>query len=327
MDQVRIGTLGAARITPAALVKPARVVDEASVVAVAARDPERARKFAAKHGIARVHQSYDDLLADPDVDAVYNPLPNSLHAEWTLRALDAGKHVLCEKPFTSNRAEAEQVAAAARASGLVVVEAFHYRYHPLAERVREIVAGGSLGAVRHVETWLCFPLPMLNDIRYRYDLAGGATMDVGCYAIHQLRLLGGGTPSVVSARARVLRPEVDRMMTADFRFPDGATGRMTCSMLSTHLLRMKATVVGERGRLDVFNLMAPHMFHRLRVRTPEGTARERVAGEPTYTYQLRAFVGAVLRGEPVLTPPEDAIVNMGLIDDVYRAAGLAVRGT
>jgi predicted dehydrogenase len=142
-----MGTLGAARITPKALIEPARAVPEVTVTAVAARDPQRARAFAAKHGVARVHDSYEALIADPDVDAIYNPLPNSLHAPWTLRAIAAGKHVLCEKPFTSNAAEAEQVAAAARASGLVVMEAMHYRYHPLismiGDRLRQI--GGRSG--------------------------------------------------------------------------------------------------------------------------------------------------------------------------------------
>ena len=120
----------ARRITPPALIKPARLVEDVTVRAVAARDPERARKFADKHGIPTVHTSYEDLLADPEIDAIYNPLPNSLHAPWTLKAIDAGKHVLCEKPFTSNAAEAQTVADAAASSDRVVVEAFHYRYHP-----------------------------------------------------------------------------------------------------------------------------------------------------------------------------------------------------
>ena len=146
MDRLRIGTLGAARITSSALIKPARQIPEVTVAAVAARDPERARRFAAKHRIRRVHASYQALIDDPAIDAIYNPLPNSLHAQWTLRAIEAGKHVLCEKPFTANAAEAAEVAAAAAASGLVVMEAFHYRYHPLARRMQEVVGGGDRAA-------------------------------------------------------------------------------------------------------------------------------------------------------------------------------------
>src|SRR5882757_9896991 len=163
MDTVRIGTLGAARITPFALTKPATKVPEVEVVAVAARDRARAEKFAAKRGIPRVHDSYDALLADPEIDAIYNPLPNGLHCEWTIKALEAGKHVLCEKPFTANAKEAEAVAAVATRTGLVVMEAFHYRYHPLAKRMREIVASDELGTIERVETALCFPLPKFSD--------------------------------------------------------------------------------------------------------------------------------------------------------------------
>ena len=325
-SQLRIGVLGAARIAPSALIRPAERVPEAVVTAVAARDPERARAFAVKHRIPVVHASYQDLLDDKEIDAVYNPLPNALHAEWTLRALEAGKHVLCEKPFTANAAEAATVAAAAKASGLVVMEAFHYRYHPLAERMREIVAGGELGGLRSVEVSMCFPLPLFGDIRYRYDLGGGALMDGGCYALHCLRLLGQGTPEVLSARATLRSPDIDRAMTAELRFPGGASGRITASMWSHRLLDFTARVVGESGELRITNYLAPHIWNRLTVRTPAGTRRERVHGGPTYGYQLRAFTEAVLRGGPVLTPAEDAVVTMGLIDDIYRAAGMRPRG-
>jgi predicted dehydrogenase len=332
VDRLRVGTLGAARIAPAALIKPARQVPEVTVTAVAARDPDRARRFAARHGIAVVHDSYEALIADPDVDAVYNPLPNSLHAPWTLRAIAAGKHVLCEKPFTANEAEAGEVAGAAKSAGLVVMEAFHYRYHPLARRMQEIVAGagdsggGELGALRHVEAALCFPVPRFSDIRYQFDLAGGATMDAGCYAINCLRLLGPGEPEVVSARARLHGPDVDRAMVADFRFPGGASGRIRTSLWSTQLLRISARAVGELGEMRVLNYLAPQAFSLLTVRSGASTRWERIRGEATYTYQLRAFAAAVLRGEPVITTPEDAVANMRQIDDVYRAAGLPLRG-
>src|SRR5215467_13402600 len=149
METLRIGTLGAARITPAALIKPARNSTEAEVVAVAARDRSRAQAFASKHGIPQVCDSYGALVNAPDIDAIYNPLPNGLHAEWTIAALEAGKHVLCEKPFTSNAKEAEEVAAVAeRHSDRVLMEAFHYRYHPLAQRMRDVVDSGELGEIR-----------------------------------------------------------------------------------------------------------------------------------------------------------------------------------
>ena len=326
MDQLRVGTLGAARITPGALIGPARLVPEVVVTAVAARDPDRARRFAAKHGIPVVHDSYEQLIADPGVDAIYNPLPNSLHAPWTLRALAAGKHVLCEKPFAANEAEAAEVADAARAAGRVVMEAFHYRYHPLARRMQEI-AGSELGQLRHVEAALCFPLPRFSDIRYRFDLAGGATMDAGCYPVNCIRMLGPGEPAVISAQARLHAPEVDRAMVATFRFGGGVTGRIRASLWSGQVLRIGARAVGERGEMRVLNYLAPQSFSLITVRAGGSTRWERVRGDATYTYQLRAFAAAVLRGEPVLTTADDAVANMRVIDDVYRAAGLAVRGT
>jgi predicted dehydrogenase len=326
VGQLRIGTLGAARITPAALIGPARHVPDVTVAAVAARDPARARRFAVRHGIERVHDSYEALIADPDLDAIYNPLPNSLHAPWTLRAIAAGKHVLCEKPFASHESEATEVAAAARSAGLVVMEAFHYRYHPLARRMAEAVA--EIRALRHVEASLGFPLPRFGDIRFQFGLSGGATMDAGCYPISCIRMLAQAEPVVLSARAKLHGQDIDRAMVADFRFPGGATGRIRASLWSSDLLHISARATGERGEMRAFNYLAPHILNLLTVRTGAGTRRERVRGDgTTYTYQLRAFAAAVLRGEPVLTTPDDAVANMRVIDAVYRAAGLPLRGT
>jgi predicted dehydrogenase len=324
---VRIGILGAARIAPAAVIKPARNLREAEVVAVAARDRSRADAFASKHGIPTVRDSYAALVADPAIDAIYNPLPNGLHAEWTIAALEAGKHVLCEKPFTANAKEAEAVAAVADRTGLVVMEAFHYRYHPLATRMREIVDRGELGTIRRVDTALCFPLPKFSDIRYQYELAGGATMDVGSYTVHMARLLGCEEPSVVSAEAKRRTPDVDRAMRAELAFPSGHTGRITCSMWSRWLIQTYARVSGDQGELHVINPTAPHIWHRMRVKSGGTTRTERFPRRATYEYQLEAFGAAVLRGEPTLTPPADSIANMRVIDAIYVAAGMKQRGT
>ncbi|MEV4312621.1 Gfo/Idh/MocA family oxidoreductase [Actinocrispum sp. NPDC049592] len=322
---LRIGVLGAARIAPPALIKPSQSVADVTVSAVAARDRVRAQAFAAKHGIPGVHGSYEELLADPDIDAVYNPLPNGLHGRWTLSALDAGKHVLCEKPFTANAEEAATVADAAKEAGLVVMEAFHYRYHPLFQRAVEIVRGGELGEVRRIETALSFPLPRFSDIRYNLALAGGAQMDAGCYAVHMARSLAGAEPEVVSAKAKLHKPEVDRAMTAELRFPGGASGRVSCSMWSSSLLRLTARVEGTQGTLSILNPIAPQAFHRFTVRTAAGRRTESFPKRASYAYQLDAFAAAVLRGEPTLTPPSESIANMAVIDAIYTAAGLSPR--
>jgi predicted dehydrogenase len=322
---VQIGVLGAARIAPPALIKPAKANADVVVAAVAARDVSRAQAFAAKHGIPRVHDNYEAVLADPDLDAVYNPLPNGLHGRWTRAALAAGKHVLCEKPFTANAAEAREIAELAAKSDRIVMEAFHYRYHPMALRIEEIIASGELGKLKRVEAALCFPLPKFSDIRYNYSLAGGATMDAGCYAVHMVRTFGGSTPEVVSAQAKLRDPRVDRAMTAELRFAEGHTGRIRCSMWSSHLLEISARVVGDQGELRALNPVMPQAYHRLSIRSSAGKRVERFPRRASYAYQLDAFAAAVLRGEPVKTTPEDAIENMAVIDAIYRAAGLPLR--
>jgi predicted dehydrogenase len=322
---VQIGVLGAARIAPVALIKPAKENPDVVVAAVAARDASRARAFATKHGIARVHDSYEALLADPEIDAVYIPLPNGLHGQWTRAALAAGKHVLCEKPFTANAAEAGEIAELAANSDRVVMEAFHYRYHPLALRIEQIIASGELGKLERVEAALCFPLPRPSDIRYNYSLAGGATMDAGCYAVHMVRTFGGSTPEVVSAQPKLRNSQIDRAMTAEVRFAGGHTGKVGCSLWSSNLLQISAHVVGDRGELRALNPVLPQYFHRLSIRSSERKRVERFPRRASYAYQLDAFAAAVLRGEPVKTTPADAIENMAVIDAIYRAAGLPLR--
>ena len=324
---IRIGVLGAAAIVPSALTRPARSVPEAQIVAIAARSPTRAEAFARKHHIPRVHQSYRDLLADPRIDAIYNPLANSLHAEWTIRALKAGKHVLCEKPFASNRLEAEEMARTARETGLVLSEAFAYRYHPLTTRVKQIIARGDLGEVRHIDARFCFLLPAPNNIRFNYELAGGALMDCGCYPVSLIRFLAEAEPAVEYAHARLFAPQVDSRMSADLSFADGRTAHLVCDMLSPTLFRSSLKLQGDAGELSVINPYHPHWFNWLSVRGRNGSHSEHVRGENAYALQLRAFIKAI-RGELKLnTDPNDAIDNMHVIDLIYEKAGLKPRGT
>jgi predicted dehydrogenase len=323
---LRIGVLGAARIAPMALTRPAREVPEAEILAVAARDAVRAEKFARRHGIPRVHSSYDALLADPEIDAVYNPLPNGLHCEWTIKALDAGKHVLCEKPIAANSDEAIEMAEVADKRGLVLDEAFHWRTHPLAARMREIIESGELGEIRHVEASLCIPFLLPGDIRYRLDLAGGATMDTGCYTVSMVRHLANSEPEVVGAEAKLSSPDVDRYMQAEMRFEGGVTGRITCSLFSAKLFAINAKVEGTKGRMSAFNPVAPHVFHRLSLKGDHGSRTERVKGDATYTHQLRAFVAHVRGGPPMLSDAWDGVANMRVIDAIYDKAGMKRRG-
>jgi predicted dehydrogenase len=288
-----------------ALLRPARELPEVQVAAVAARDPQRAAAFAKKHDIPRVHPSYDELLADPGIEAIYNPLPNSHHCVWTIRALEAGKDVLCEKPVASNAREAKRMADTAE---------------------KTILRSGELGTIRFVEASMCVPLLRPRDIRFNLALAGGAGMDVGCYAVNLVRFIAEAEPEVTDARARLARPGVDRWIQADLRFPDGATGRVTASLLATTLLRVEAHVRGDAGEMRVQNPFLPQIYHRLKVRTPRGTRVEQVHGDSSYTHQLRAFAKAVRAGAALATDGRDGVANMQVIDSIYEAAGLVPRG-
>ena len=324
MDQIRFGILGAAAIAPSALIKPAHLRAGVTVSAVAARDVVRATKFAAKHGIDRVVGSYGEMVDDPDIDAIYIPLPNGLHGEWMLRAIEAGKHVLCEKPFTANADEARIVAAAANKSGVIVMEAFHWRYHPMATRLIEIVQG-EIGELEHIEASICFPLLNRKNIRYRLDLAGGALMDAGCYAVNIVRALTGEEPDVVSAQARMMSTDVDRMMIGQLRFPSGATGRVTASMLSSHVLSLTVRARGTTGDVRAFNPLMPKLLGSIRIRRPGDRTVEHPPRTDTYGHQLDAFIGAVRDGRPFPSTADDAVRNMTVIDSIYRAAGLPLR--
>ena len=323
---LRFGILGAARIAPDALIKAAQNVPDAVVAAVAARDPKRAREFADAHGIPRVVATYDDLINDPELDVIYNPLPNSLHCEWTIAALHAGKHVLCEKPLASNAAEAERMAKAARESGKILGEAFHYRYHPLADRIRGLMSDGTLGRLAQVEGLFSVPIPETN-IRFDWGLAGGATMDLGCYPLHMIHYFSGLMPRVLRAKAETGPKYIDISMDVDLELAGGATARMSCAMKKDSPLMASFRARGDRGELHVINPIAPQRGHQLTVKTSAGEKSESVPGDTTFTYQLRAFVGAVRGAATFPTDGAQGVVNMRIIDDVYRAAGLPPRAT
>ncbi len=328
---LKIGILGAARIAPMSLVQPARKIPDVVVAAVAARDASRAGKFARKHDIPLILNDYQALIECPDIDAVYIPLPNGLHGEWTLRALEAGKHVLCEKPFSSNAEEARQMVATAQRTGKLLMEAFHYRYHPLAARIREIIP--RLGPLQRINSEMCFPLPRFKDIRYDYSLGGGSNMDAGAYTANMLRMVAAASgipglqhnPEVVSATAKLRDPRVDRAMTAELAWPGGTTGRIVNSMWSRKLLRIGLRAVGERGELSVINPVVPQLYHRLTLVLDGVRTTEKVTGESSYYYQLQEFARRVESGVQS-TDLADSIATMELIDAIYLAAGLPLRG-
>ena len=325
---LRIGTFGSSRISHPALIEPSASVPEVTVAAVAARDLPRAEAFALRHGIPKAYGSYQEMLDDPDVDAIYNPLPNSLHGPWTLRAIAAGKHVLCEKPFASNADEPAQVAQAAAGSGLVVMEAMHYRYHPLIRRLCELVA--EFGGARHLQAWTSFAIADPGDIRYDFALGGGALMDGGCYAIDCLRLLGGDPASVTGALADPVAADAggevaDRSMAVRLAFPGGATGWFESTFTRDGEFRADLHVICRDGLVRLDNFIFPQRGRLVATRDGAVVTEEAGDGESTYVHQLRAFAAAISSGDPVPTTAENAAETMRLIDDAYRAAGLAPR--
>ena len=327
MTAVRFGTLGVAQITPRALLHPVDSERNARVVAVAARDRERATAFAAHEHIPHVLNDYQEVIDHPDVNAIYNPLVISLHKPWSIRALEAGKHVLCEKSFALNEAEAQAMADVAAARGLVLMDAFHYRYHPVFVRAVDIVRSGLIGEVEHVEGYFHIPVNDPDNIRMKYELGGGVTMDIGCYPISWLRHVTGQEPTVVGATATVGPPGVDLTMVAQFRFPNGATGTSSGDMAPDTRFRADLTVRGSAGSLYVQNPLVPQMGHELVITNADGERRETFDRRPSYGYQLDAFIDAVMSGAELLTGAEDAVRQMRVIDAVYRAAGMTPRGT
>jgi predicted dehydrogenase len=328
VEPLRIGVLGAARISELSIIGPAAATGT-RLVAVAARDRDRAATFAETHGIERVHDSYADVIADPEVEAVYNPLANRLHAPWNKAAILAGKHVLTEKPSASNAAEAAEVRDLAHGGSVVLFEGFHYLYHPLMQRLMSLLADGELGTLRRVESTMFMSAPAADDPRWSLALAGGALMDVGCYGLHAQRVLGdfaGGEPHLVSATGaeRAGAPGVDEWVDAHLEFPSSATGLARCSMVSEHW-DMSLRVVGTTGEAFIPDFLYQKYDDRILIESSSGARTEHCGNATSYTYQLQAFIDAVREDTPYRTDADDAVTNMSLIDECYRTLGLEPR--
>ena len=331
MTEFRFGTLGAANITPEALLGPASGNPDVRVVAIAARDRSRAEAMAERNHIGHVVDDYQAVIDHPDVNVIYNPLPISHHREWTLKALAAGKPVLCEKSFALNEREAAEMAEAAETAGLLLIEAFHCRYHPVFLRALEIYQSGALGdLVRLTGSFHAGVgeggMPT-NNIRMIYETGGGATMDMGCYPISWVRHFTGEEPTVVSAQAVEGPPDVDLRLVTELRFPSGATGATSGSMMKGDPFRADLVAEGTKGTLTVVNPLVPHKGHQIKLEVDGETTTETLDKRTTYDYQLDAFVRALRTGEELPTDAPDAVKQMRLIDSSYRAAGMKVRGT
>lgn len=312
---LRIGILGAARVATYAMIDAARAVDGITVQGVAARDPARARAYAAEHGIPRTYPDYQALIDADDIDAVYVALPPNLHAHWSIAALAAGKPVLCEKPFALSVADAEAMIAAEVQHGGLLMEAQHSHYHPLSAHMRDLVQSGALGQIEEVETEFCAPVPIKpGEIRYDRAVGGGALWDLGVYPAYWAASALREALSVTGASQIFVGgdPEAaDRATTATLSTAKGARILLYCSLAGPFIARIR--FVGINGWLQVDNPLAPHKGHDYRWDIGGGEQRLQFAAPSTYAGQLAAFREAVLFGTPVPTRGDTSLAGVRLL--------------
>ena len=332
MAVLRWGILSTAKIAVQKVIPGILKAQGCELVAIASRDRERAREVAKAHGIPRAHDSYDALLADEGVDAVYNPLPNHLHAEWTIAAAEAGKHVLCEKPLATTVADAERMVEACSRAGVHLMEAFMYRQHPTWVAVRDLIARGRIGRVLAVQSWFSFFNDDPSNIRNVLEYGGGALFDIGCYCINLSRMLFGGEPTrIEGAVVRDPASGVDILSSGLLEFGAGQA-TFTCSTRAEPDQRVH--IHGSDGRIVIpipFNI-PPHIPTRVLVTAggdppvaPHTEILEFPITDP-YTAEFEAFTSSVLDGRPVPVPPEDAVANLRVIERIFEAGERALIG-
>jgi predicted dehydrogenase len=319
-DTIRWGILGAAHIAQKSLIPAMRESRTGVAAAVASRDLAKARAFAEANGVPVAYGSYEELLADPAIDAIYNPLPNALHAEWTIKALDAGKPVLCEKPFTVTAAEARQVAEHSRARGLPVAEAFMYRFHPQTVRVQNMLADGAVGELHTIQAsfTVTIPNPETN-IRFRQVTGGGSLYDLGCYPVSLMRLLAG-EPAQWAAFGVLNAEGVDLRAAGTLGFPGGVTGAFTCDMGSFRA--QDADIRGTEGRIRLRTPFSIPKDQPAVIEYWRGDRYDEITIPPAnhYAIMLDDFADALLTGRPPRFTADDAVASMELLEKLVALA-------
>jgi predicted dehydrogenase len=318
MTKLRWGLLSTARINRA-LLPPLRVSPRNELVAVASRDPERARDYARDHNIPRAHGTYEALLADPDVDVIYNPLPNHLHAEWTIKAAQAGKHVLCEKPLAIAVEEVDALEAAAKRANVIVAEAFMYRHHPQTLRVKELVESGAIGRVRLVRGSFTFNLTRAQDVRLNPEMGGGSIWDVGCYPISYARLILGAEPLEAFGWQTTGPTGVDETFTGQLRFPGDRYAQFDSGFRAP--FRSHIEIVGSEGAITVPTPFKPGLEERLLLSRGDRSETIPIHGQELYTGEVEDMADAILAGKPPRISLADSRGNVAAILALLRSAG------
>jgi predicted dehydrogenase len=317
VKKLRIGLVGASRVATYAVIAPAREIEGVEVTAVAARDPSRARDYAAEHGIERVLPDYEALFVDPDIDLVYIGTPPLLHADQAMAAIREGKPVLVEKPFALTSADARRVELFAAERGVPVFEAMHSPHHRLFSRILDIVHSGLLGSLQHIDAVFDAPIDPGDPIRWRLELGGGALMDLGVYPLAWVRRIAGEDFSIVSMNAH-MRDGVDESFEATLDFGGGLTARLASTMVAeAPVVRLR--VEGSSGVMSVVNPLVPQRGHMLTLEIDGKTTSETVAGPSSYAAQLAAVRATVLDGVPFLHDRGDYVRSMEAIERLRAA--------
>jgi len=305
--------------------------------AVGSRVGESAREFSRQCGIGRAHGSYQALIDDPEIDAIYNALPNSLHCQWSVAAMKAGKHVLCEKPLAMNVAETEQMLAASQQTGKLLMEAFMYRCHPLTAAVAETVKSGAIGDLKLIRTSFCYRTRKIDgNVRYVRELGGGGLMDIGCYCIDFARYFAGAEPTTVHAVGTLHESGVDDLVSATMLFPNGVVSNFTCGMSvqadnTAHLCGSEGYIEipvpwkppAHAAKYIVTRGIPPRMDNSpLTPVPPPRDMRTVDAGGDIYAVEADDFASAILEGKPLRVRPEDSLANMRILDQMRQQIGV-----
>ena len=316
-SRLRWGLLSTAHINIALFI-PLRTSKRNQLLAVASRSQEKADKYARKYRIKRPYGSYESLLADPDIDVIYNSLPNHLHAEWTVKAVQAGKHVLCEKPLALSLVEVDAISAAAQKYNKVVAEAFMYRYHPQTWKVREIVASGRLGKVKLIRGSFTYPGTDPDNYRWKPEMGGGGLWDVGCYPLSYTRALLGLEPLEVFGWQVIGPTGVDEVFTAQLRFPENIYAHIDCSVKASYHAFME--IVGEQATLVIPKPFLPGLWE-----TPyliRGGKTERIFMKGTWPYsgEVEDMADAISLGKTPFLSLVDSRANINALLALFESA-------
>jgi xylose dehydrogenase (NAD/NADP) len=318
MKKLRWGLLSTARINRA-LLPPLRASARNELTALASRDLERAKTYANEWNIPRVFGSYEAMLADPDVDVIYNPLPNSMHMEWTIKAAQAGKHVLCEKPLAVTIEEVDAITAAAQKAGVVVMEAFMYRHHPQTLKVKELVESGVVGKLQLIRGSFTFKLSDEGDVRLNSSLSGGSIWDVGCYPISYARLIAGvELVEVFGWQVTGQASGVDEMFAGQMRFSNGVYAQFDCGFRTPQRTHME--LVGDKGNITIKIPFSPKLNEEIIVTNGDEKRIITIPGEDLYLGEVENMADAILNGQPPRMSLADSRSNVAAIKALLRSA-------